>query len=84
MKDEPQCIEVTATVSLSGKVQIVRYEHDQSYFYSLGGKWTIPDNWTAEEIENYRLEKLAELRTQIEDPVQTEINDMIEQRDSVG
>ena len=79
---EPKCIEVTATVSLSGKVQIVRYEHDQSYFYSLGGKWTIPDDWSEDQIETFKMEKLAELRLQIEDPVQSEINDMMEQRDA--
>jgi hypothetical protein len=78
---EPKCIEINATVSLSGKVQIVRYEHDQGYFYSLGGKWMIPEDWTEEEIDAFKLEKLAELRLQIEDPAQTEINNMMEQRD---
>lgn len=79
---EPKCVEVTATVSLSGKVQIVRYEHDQSYFYSLGGKWTVPEDWSEKDIDEFKLAKLDELRGQVEGPVQEEINDMMRQRDA--
>jgi len=79
---EAKCVEVTATVSLSGKVQIVKYEHDQGYFFSLGGKWTVPEDWTEDQIDEFKMEKLAELRVQLEDPAQDEINSMMEQRDA--
>lgn len=79
---EPKCVEITATVSLSGKVQIVRYENDQGYFFSLGGKWMVPEDWTDEQVEQFRLEKLAELRVELEAPAQDEIDNMMELRDN--
>lgn len=78
---EPRCIEASATVSLGGKIQIVKFEFTQDYFYSQGGKWSIPEGWTDEQCEEFRLKKAAEFRAALEGPVQDEVNDMMRQRD---
>lgn len=82
-KSEPRVIEVSTTVSVGGKVQIVKYEHSQDYFFSLGGRWEIPDDWTDEEADEFRLDRMAELREQLEEPSQKAIDEMIDMRDGL-
>lgn len=63
---EPKLTQVGLTISAGGKVQIIKYDLDSSYFVSANRTFTIPDDWTQEQAEEFQAEQLDRLRTQID------------------
>lgn len=80
MSDQPKCVEVSDTVSVGGKIQIVKYEVDQTYFYSFTRKYEIPEGWNERDVEDFQLTKAAELRDQLEPLAQAEVDALLEQK----
>lgn len=78
---EPRCIEASASVSVGGKIQVVKYEYTADYFFNFSRKYEIPEGWTEQDIADFQQNKAIELREQIEPLAQTEMDELIAQRD---
>jgi nicotinamide riboside kinase len=74
----PKPLEVGASVSLGGKVQIREYRIDSSFYLSQNEKWSV-DDLSAEEAEEFRLARLAALKEQLETLAQAEFNELFGQ-----
>jgi hypothetical protein len=83
-KEEPRIIEASVSRSVGAKVQVVKYENSQDYFLSMGQKWEIPEGWTEEEAEEFRLNKLEEFREQLEEPAQAAMDELMDLRESLN
>lgn len=77
---EPKCIEVGTTASVGGKVQVVKFDVSVDYFYSISRKYSIPEDWTEEDVDKFQLSKTLELREKIEPFAQSEADDLLEQK----
>lgn len=78
--NKPRIIEVGASVSSGGKVQLKKYELSADYFFNLNAKWEIPTGMSDEEAEAFRYEQLLRMRKEIEPIAQAEIDDLMEQK----
>lgn len=68
---EPVCTEITATVSISGKVQVVKYEYSEDFFFSWGRTYSIPDDWDEEDVQKFQAAKTQEYRDVIDEEFAT-------------
>lgn len=73
--------EIAVSVSLGGKVQIVKFEFSQDYHYSMSAKWDV-EGFTVEEAAEFREAQIEELRNHLEIIAQKEVDQLMEQRDS--
>lgn len=80
--DKPVCTEVTVSCSVGGKVQIVKFEYSADFHYSMSRKYSVPEDWDAADIEEFQHNATADLRTQIEQVAQKELDELISQRDT--
>lgn len=78
---QPKPKEMTVTASTGGKVQVVKYELSGDYHFSVGGTWSIPEDWTDEQVEDFRQYKLKQLIDELEQPAQNALDDLYRQRD---
>lgn len=78
---EPKCTEVTVSCSVGGKVQIVRFEYTADFHYSMSRKYAVPENWDETEVNVFQINKTADLRAELEQVAQAEMDDLISQRD---
>lgn len=81
---EPKCVEASASVSVGGRVQIVKFEYSQDFHYSLNRKYEIPEGWTEADVQKFQLDKSAELRTEIEQLAEAELVELMNQRDELN
>jgi hypothetical protein len=77
---EPKCIEVTASTSTGGRVQLVKFELSSDYHFSMTRRYSIPDDWTEDQVKEFNYEKTLELREQLEPIAQQEFDDLINQK----
>lgn len=84
MASEPQCTEVTVSSSVGGKVQIVKFEYTADYHYSMSRKYSVPEDWTEEQVENFQTAKTIDVRESVEELAQAELNDLMGQRDKAS
>lgn len=80
-KSKPILREISVSVSTGGKVQVVKYELSADYHYSVGGKWSIPEDWTDSEAEDFRQYQIKKLSDELEEPAQRVLDDLYRQRD---
>lgn len=80
VKEVPQVIEVGASVSTGGKVQLKKYELSADYHFHLSAKWSIPEGWTDEDAESFRYEQVLRMRKELEPIAQSEVDDLLEQK----
>lgn len=83
MPDQPVPLEVSISASVGGKVQIVKYEYDENYFISMSQKWSVPEDWTEDEIEVFRRYQYSKLREQVQGLGQVEVDTLMASRDNV-
>lgn len=76
---EPKLIEISASASAGGKVQIIKYDESSDYFVSLSQKYTIPDDWTAEEATEFQIAVQEELREHVDALAQIERDERFDQ-----
>lgn len=81
MSDEPVCTEVTASSSLGGKVQIVKFEQWGDFSFFMSRKYTVPEDWTEEQVEDFQRNLAIKLREEIEPIAQAALDDLYEARD---
>lgn len=77
---EPQCIEISASASVGGKVQLIRYDLSAEYHFRLDSKYTIPDDWTEEQIAGFRSTMLDTLRAEVEPHADKEVQALFDQK----
>lgn len=81
---EPKPIEVSATVSIGGKIQIVKYEQTSDFHISIGGRWSLPSEWDDNDASSFRTYIYNELRKEIEGLAQKELDELYEARDQLN
>jgi hypothetical protein len=74
--------EVSVSASVGGKIQIVQYQYTSDYHYSMSQKYDV-DGMTEAEAEEFRLEKIKELRESLESVGQEELDKLMELRDEL-
>lgn len=80
MSSEPTPLEITVSSSVGGKVQIIKFEYSEDYHFSQSEKWSIPEDWTAEQVAEFRKEKQAALDVDLQAQAQVRVDELIEQK----
>ena len=80
MSAEPTPLEITVSSSVGGKVQIIKFEYSEDYHFSQSEKWSIPEDWTAEQVAEFRKEKQTALDGQLQELAQVRVDELIEQK----
>lgn len=78
---EPQCVEVEITASSGGKVQIVQFKLSNDFTFGYTEKYTIPTDWTPERLEEWRDNKLDEIKRKVDEHAQVEQDALLESSD---
>ena len=81
---EAKCIEASASVSVGGKIQIVKFEYSQDYHFSINRKYEVPEDWSEKDVDKFQLGKCAELRAEVEKLADAELTSLIQQRDELN
>lgn len=84
MATEPTCTEVTVSASVGGKVQIVKFEFTSDYHYSMSRKYSVPEDWTQDDVEAFQTKSTIDLREQVEQLAQAELDELMDQRDKAN
>lgn len=79
---EPVCTEVNVSASVGGKVQIVKYEYTADYHYSMSRKYSVPEDWTEQDVRDFQQDKTITLRENLEGIAQGEMDELTKQRDA--
>lgn len=77
--DEPRLVQVSATCSVGGKVQIIKYDVDSSYFVSQARTYEIPPGWSEQEAIEFQQRKCAEIRDLVDGLGQAEFDERWDQ-----
>ena len=80
MSAEPTPLEITVSSSVGGKVQIIKFEYSEDYHFSQSEKWSIPEDWTAEQVAEFRKEKQTVLDADLQAQAQVRVDELIEQK----
>jgi D-hexose-6-phosphate mutarotase len=76
---EPVCTEITCNASVGGKVSIVKYDLSSDVHFSLSRKYSIPEDWTEEQVEEFQTQKELEVYKQVDAMAQVEVDELMEQ-----
>lgn len=80
MSSEAKPLEITVSSSVGGKVQIIKFEYTEDYHFSQSEKWSIPEDWNAEQVAEFRKEKQAGLDADLQVMAQKRVDELIEQK----
>lgn len=80
MSSEAKPLEITVSSSVGGKVQIIKFEYTEDYHFSQSEKWSIPEDWTAEQVAEFRKEKQDILDDELQAMAQVRVDQLIEQK----
>lgn len=80
MSSEAKPLEITVSSSVGGKVQIIKFEYTEDYHFSQSEKWSIPEDWNAEQVAEFRKEKQAALDADLQVMAQKRVDELIEQK----
>jgi len=81
---EPKPLEITVSSSTGGKVQIVKFEYSEDYHFSQSEKWSVPDGWSEDQIEDFKQLIQVRLDNTLSSLAQNKVNQLIEQRDELN
>ena len=73
-------MEITVSSSVGGKVQIIKFEYSEDYHFSQSEKWSIPEDWSAEQVAEFRKEKQSVLDADLQAQAQVRVDELIEQK----
>lgn len=77
-------MEVLVSASIGGKVQIVKFENSQDYHYSASQRYSIPPEWTEQDVDDFQKDKTLHLRSELEPIAQAEMDELMRQRDELN
>lgn len=84
-KTEPRCIEISVQHSGGGKVAIIDYgKITSNWGVSMTRKYTIPDDWTEAQIDDFQLTQNEHLHELIEPIDEAEFDERIAQANWSG
>lgn len=69
----PKMVEVNASVSYGGKVQVVDFKINSDFHMSTSERWNVED-LTVEEAEAFRIERIEHLQQVLEPIAQHEFD----------
>lgn len=68
MATDPQCKQVTVSVSIGGKVAMVGFGNmNESFNYAENRVYDVPDGYTDEQVDDFWAAKYVELREKIQE-----------------
>jgi hypothetical protein len=73
-------IEVSVSASAGAKIQIVQYQYHADFHHSFSEKYAL-EGYTDDEAEQFRVDKLRNLKTELEPINQEAIDELTELRD---
>jgi hypothetical protein len=80
MSSEPTPLEITVSSSVGGKVQIIKFEYSEDYHFSQSEKWSIPEDWSDEQVAEFRSGKQEALDADLQKLAQARVDELIEQK----
>jgi len=80
MSSEPTPLEITVSSSVGGKVQIIKFEYSEDYHFSQSEKWSIPEDWSDEQVAEFRSGKQKALDADLQKLAQARVDELIEQK----
>jgi hypothetical protein len=80
MSLEAKPLEVSVSSSVGGKVQIIKFEYSEDYHFSQTEKWSIPEDWTEEQVAEFRKTLQTKLDADLQEQAQVRVNELIEQK----
>jgi hypothetical protein len=80
MSSEPTPLEITVSSSVGGKVQIIKFEYSEDYHFSQSEKWSIPEDWSDEQVAEFRSGKQEALDADLQKIAQARVDERIEQK----
>lgn len=80
MSSEPKPLEISVSSSVGGKVQIIKFEYSEDYHFSQTEKWSVPEDWTEEQVAEFRKTLQTKLDTDLQEQAQVRVNELIEQK----
>ena len=80
MSKSAKVVEVSVSASAGAKIQIVQYQYHADFHHSFSQKYEL-EGYTEAEAEQFRVDKLKELQTQLEPVTQDAIDELTELRD---
>lgn len=80
MSSEPTPLEITVSSSVGGKVQIIKFEYSEDYHFSQSEKWSIPEDWSDEQVAEFRFGKQEALDADLQKLAQARVDELIEQK----
>jgi len=80
MSSEAKPLEVSVSSSVGGKVQIIKFEYSEDYHFSQTEKWSVPEDWTEEQVAEFRKTLQTKLDTDLQEQAQVRVNELIEQK----
>lgn len=76
---EPKLKELSVTVSMGGKVTIVKFDHSSEWFISKSRTFGIPEDWTTEEAKEFQERELQAMREEMDAQDTLEYEERFEQ-----
>ena len=73
-------MEITVSSSVGGKVQIIKFEYSEDYHFSQSEKWSIPEDWSVEQVAEFRSGKQEALDADLQKLAQAKVDELIEQK----
>jgi hypothetical protein len=80
MSAEATPLEITVSSSVGGKVQIIKFEYSEDYHFSQSEKWSIPEDWDADQVAGFRKERQDILDDDLQAMAQVRVDQLIEQK----
>jgi hypothetical protein len=80
MSSEPKPLEISVSSSVGGKVQIIKFEYSEDYHFSQTEKWSVPEDWTEEQVGEFRKTLQTKLDADLQEQAQVRVNELIEQK----
>lgn len=79
MSDQPKCLEVTVNASTGGKVTIVKFDLSSDYHFSQTARYSIPEDWSQEQVDKFVAEESLRLYEQVDGVAQPVLEDLMDQ-----
>lgn len=78
---KPTCKEVRVEALSGGQVQLVQYKLQNKFQYSQAETWSVPEDWTEEQIAEFKDERTGKVTEAVEDRAQAEQDALLAQSD---
>lgn len=81
---EPQVKEAMVSVSVGGKIQLVKFEASSDFGVSFSRRYDIPADWTEDQVDKWQDAKAQYLRDLIEERAQAEVDALLKQKEELN